>query len=121
MAALLYSLRHVPDEEAEAIRALLREHHIAFYETAAGGWGVSAAAIWLKHESDLTHAKALLQTFHHAWGAAQREKFAQARRDGTHAGFLDGLKRHPLRVIAYLAIALGILYFSTKPFVSLGN
>ena len=35
MAKLLLNLRMVPDDEAEDVRAFLREHAIAFHETRA--------------------------------------------------------------------------------------
>lgn len=119
MAAFLYSLRHVPDEEAEAIRALLNDNQIDFYETPAGSWGITAAAVWLRDADQLPQAKELLEGFHVAWGQSQQEQHRQLQREGKAVGFIDGLKQQPVRVIAYLALALAILYVSVKPFLGL--
>jgi hypothetical protein len=119
MAVHLYSLRHVPEEEAAAIRTLLDEHDIAFYETAAGNWGISSPAIWLKHKEDKERAKQLLEEFHIRWAQTQREHLARQREEGDSETFFDKLKHNPLQVLFYLAIALFILYLSTKPFISL--
>lgn len=121
MAARLYSLRNVPDDEAAAIRALLDEHNIAFYETGTGNWGISSPAIWLKHKEDKQQAMQLLEAFHHTWAIAQREEYARQQQQGNATTFFSKFKQHPLQVIIYLAIVLLILYVSTKPFLSLGN
>ncbi len=63
MAVKLFRLRHVPEDELEEIRALLLEHDVAFYETTAGGWGISEAAIWLHDPEQLESAKALLERY----------------------------------------------------------
>ena len=46
MATLLFRLRHVPDDEADDVRALLEENGIDFYETTPGNWGhLNAGAV----------------------------------------------------------------------------
>ena len=67
MAVLLYSLRNVPDDEADAIRALLSENDIDFFETSAGNWGISAPGIWLKDPTKYDCAKELLEEFQKSW------------------------------------------------------
>ena len=121
MAARLYSLRNVPEEETAAIRALLDEHNIPFYETGSGNWGISSPAIWLKHKEDKERAKQLLNEFHESWAITQREQFARQQQEGSHPTFMSKIKENPLQVIFYLAIVLFMLYISTKPFISLGN
>ena len=62
MSRLLIKLRDAPEDEIRDIRSLLRKHHIAFYETQAGPWGISAPGIWLKSEHHYDRAKALLDS-----------------------------------------------------------
>ena len=58
MPVKLFSLRGVPDDEADEIRALLAQHAIDYYETPPGNWGVSMPAIWLPDDSELARAGA---------------------------------------------------------------
>ena len=50
MSLLLFSLRGVPEDEAEEVRELLTSNRIEFYETSAGLWGTSTPALWLLQE-----------------------------------------------------------------------
>ncbi|VAX02994.1 hypothetical protein MNBD_GAMMA19-1192, partial [hydrothermal vent metagenome] len=45
----------------------------------------------------------------------------QLKREGKHRTFWVLFQEEPLKVIAYIGIVLAILYFSTKPFLSLGQ
>ena len=121
MAKFLYSLRNVPDDEANAIRSLLKENSIDFFETAAGNWGISAPAIWLRDAAQTDRAKALLETFHQSWSEAQKEKFRQLEESGEIQTLFDRIKQNPLRFIIYVGIALFVLYVSIKPFLNFGE
>ena len=121
MSVLLFSLRNVPDDEADAIRALLRAHDIEFFETSAGNWGISAPGIWLKDTTRQERAKALLEEFQQSWTKVQKEKFRQLAQNGEINTVFDRLKQNPLQVIIYIAITLFILYVSTKPFINIGD
>ena len=115
MAVKIFDLRHVPDEEAEAVRGLLRDAGIACYETPPGGWGISAGAIWLQQDQDRDRARALIDQY-------QRELAARVHADMTPPQtMLDAFRENPLRFIAYLGIALFVLYLSTKPFIDFGQ
>jgi hypothetical protein len=121
MPARLFSLRGVPDDEAEEIRALLAENHIDFYETSAGNWGISNPSIWLPDENQLPQAKALLENYQIQRATQQRELHEQRQREGKQTTFWELLSDNPLKVIAYIGIVFVILYFSTKPFLFLGH
>ena len=121
MAVLLFSLRNVPDDEADAIRELLSENDIDFFETPAGNWGISAPGIWLKDPARYEHAKELLEGFQQSWTKAQKERFRQLAQIGEINTVFDLLKRNPLQVIIYIAIALFILYVSINPYVNFSN
>ena len=121
MSVLLFSLRNVPDDEANAIRALLSANDIDFFETSTGNWGISAPGIWLKDTTRLERAKALLEGFQQSWTKAQKEKFRQLAQNGEINTVFDRLKQNPLQVIIYIAFTLFILYVSIKPFINFSN
>lgn len=121
MAERLFPLRGVPDDEAEDVRALLTDNHIEFYETSAGNWNISMPAIWLQDDSQLQQAKALIDEYQTERTIQQREIYEQLKREGKHRTFWVLLWEEPLKVISYIGIVLVILYFSTKPFLSLGE
>lgn len=121
MAVLLFPLRNVPEEEADGIRQLLNDNHIAFYETGAGNWGIATPAIWLHNDDDLPRARQLLDEFQRDYVAQQQRDYAQSVSDGSHKTFWQGLQQQPLKVILYIALVLAILYFSIKPFLSLSH
>jgi hypothetical protein len=121
MPVRLFNLRGVPDDESEDIRNLLTENQINFYETSAGNWGISAPGIWLANEEQQAQAKALIATYQAERSAKQRAIYDQLKREGNHRTFWTLLREEPIKIIAYIGIVLVILYFSIKPFLSLGH
>lgn len=121
MPVRLFSLRGVPDDEAEEVRDLLTNNEIEFYETSAGNWGVSNPGIWLRNEEQLQHAKELIDHYQEQRAEQQRELYEQLKVEGKQNTFLALLAQDPLKVIAYIAIVAVIIYFSTKPFLSIGR
>jgi len=121
MAVLLFSLRNVPEDEADAIRALLNENDIDFFETSAGNWGISAPGIWLKDSDRYDRAKELLEGFQQSWARAQKEKFRQLAQNGETSTVFNRFIQNPIQVIIYIAIALLVLYISIKPYINFGD
>lgn len=121
MPVRLFSLRNVPDDEAEDVRTLLTENHIDFYETSAGNWNISTPGIWLHEKEQLQQARKLINTYQEERAIVQREIYVQQKREGKQRTFLAILIDDPLKVIVYITIVGIILYFSTKPFLSLGD
>jgi hypothetical protein len=121
MPVRLFSLRGVPDDEAEDVRALLTENNIDFYETSPGNWGISTPGIWLRDESQLHQARALIKGYQQERADEQRKIYEQLRQEGKQRTFLTVFVEDPLKIIAYIAIVGLILYFSTKPFLNLGK
>lgn len=117
MPILLMNLRHVPDEEADDVRALLAEHDLDFYETPPNRWGLSAGAIWLRDEAQAETARRLLDDYQRERLQRVRAEYEAERRAGTAPTFAGMLLRHPLRTLAYLAFIALILYFSIRPFL----
>ena len=112
MGCLYFRLNNVPEHEADAVRALLTDADISFYETDAGSWGVSLAAIWLTHPGDQARAQALLEEF-------QTEHQAQAKAQVAEQGLeslVQRIARQPLRFMAALLAVAAILYLSIMPF-----
>lgn len=116
MSRLLIRLRDAPDDEIEDIRALLQQHHIAFYETQAGPWGVSAPGIWLKSDHQYERAKGLLAEYEEKRFREQRAEYDSLRSAGQQRTFLQNLQEHPVRIVFYSLVAGLILYFSISPF-----
>jgi hypothetical protein len=121
MTVRLFSLRGVPDDEAEEVRTLLSDNDIDFYETSPGNWGISTPGIWLRDEKQLHQARALIQRYQEERADEQRKIYEQLKQEGKQRTFLRVFIEDPLKVIAYIAIAGLILYFSTKPFLNLGK
>lgn len=121
MAAKLFSLRNVPDEEADGVRDLLTRHHIDFYETPAGNWGISAPIIWVEDELQLDRAKSLLETFQEEYTARERAEHAQRVANNQQPTLLSNILRHPIQALALLVFAGIVAYFSVMPFIELGQ
>lgn len=107
MATLLVNLRNVPDDEVDEVRHVLTAHLIDFYETPPGRWGISAGGIWVRDDSQLEEARRLMAEY-------QEQRRARASAEPP-------VRKHPLQILFYLAIAAAVLYFSIKPFMSLGK
>lgn len=121
MSALLFSLRNVPDDEAEEVRQLLTSNNVEFYETPAGKWGISAPAIWLQDKSELQRAKSLIEAYQKERFVTRRREFESLKRQGKTKTILDAIAENPLRFVFYLAVIAILLYLSIMPFFRLGG
>lgn len=110
MAIIVFKLNDVPDTEADAVRTLLTEHQIDFYETSSGNWGFSVAAIWINNNDDKPQARRLIDEYQKRMPATERAE-----------SFIHFALQQPLRVIVYTIIILFILYFSLMPFIGIGE
>lgn len=121
MAVKLTSLRDMPDDEVDEIRAILTKYHISYYETPAGNWGISAPTIWLHENDDLDIAKKRLEDYQQERGERMHTECEALREQGKQLTFIDQIREHPLRVIALLAFAIAVAYFSVVPFIEIGH
>ncbi|HID50281.1 MAG TPA: hypothetical protein EYP40_11850 [Chromatiales bacterium] len=121
MAILLFKLRGVPDDEADAIRAILAENRITYYETSAGNWGISLPAIWLRDESRLAEARALIEEYENRRLLEAQRDLAQAQQEGRQRTLMTRIKEEPVRMVLYFLIIAIILYFTTVPFIDFGD
>lgn len=120
MATLIFRLKHVDADEAEEVRQLLVDHELDFYETSAGRWGLSIAAIWLVDDTKLERARELLRDY-----AAQRQievraHYQQGRNSGEIPSLAQRIARAPLRYLAIALLAAAIAYLSISPFIDMG-
>lgn len=120
MARLLFKLNGVPEDEAHDIRELLDENRIDYYETPAGRWGISLAAIWLKDESQLQQATELIDHYQQQRFLHAREEYERRRREGRLESLLDRLRSQPLRMLLYLLAIAAVLYLTILPILQLG-
>jgi len=117
MAAKLFQLRDVPADEAAEIRQLLQQHGIDFYETEAGGWGVSVPAIWIHDQSRLDEATALITVYQQQRTERAKAEHSQMKAEGRHQTMTDKIRQHPLQAILFFLMSLFILYVSLAPFI----
>jgi hypothetical protein len=117
MAVKLMNLRHVPVDELMDIFELLDNHAIAYYETSAGTFGISLAALWLRDESQLEEAQKLLNEYAAQRFLTARAEFESTRKAGKPRTFVDIARENPLRYAVYIIVVIGLFYFSIAPWV----
>lgn len=74
MSKLLFHLANVDLEEADQVRALLTAAEIDYYETQAGRWRISLAAIWVSNNEDFARARALIDDYQQQRGERIRQQ-----------------------------------------------
>lgn len=114
MTQLLFSLRGVPDDEAEDIRELLTVNNIDYYETPPGNWGISMPAIWLKKKDQQELAEFLLKEYQEKRSLVQRMRYQQLVRTGKAPTLINNLKQKPSLFALYLCGIGLVLYLSMK-------
>jgi len=117
MAAKLFKLRNVPDDEAEDIRLLLQKHGIEYYETDAGGWGISVPAIWVYENSRLEEAGSLIDAYQQERTKRARAEYRLLKDVGSHPRVTDKIRQKPLQFLLFLLMTIFILYVSLVPFI----
>lgn len=119
MAALIFRLRNVPDDEANDVRNLLDEHQIDWYETSAGNWGIAMPGLWVRDAADKERARALIDDYQRERGAREREAFQQRRAEGSQPRLIDQVRARPLATLAIVAFCAFIVYVTLWPFLRL--
>lgn len=121
MAELLFRLRNVSDDEADEIRLLLEEHSIDYYETHAGRWGISVAAIWLPDGERFDEARRLIDGYQQARQIRVRQEYDQLRQEGVSDSMAKRIGKHPVQFLLLLAALLFVLYVTLSPFLTMGR
>lgn len=119
MSVIIFRLKDVPENEAEEVRELLRSHHLEFYETSEGKWGISIAALWLKHDGDAKQARKLIDDYQLKHGREVREHYENMRATGQLESFVSRLFQYPVQIIIYILLVLLVIYLTLFPFLSL--
>lgn len=119
MAKLLFKLNGVSQEEADQIRALLDEHDVDVYETSAGRWGVSLAAIWLRDETQFEAARQLILESQLERQKILREEFDEKLASGEIPNWRERLAQRPVDFFAVGLAIVFILGLMLYPFLSI--
>lgn len=121
MAKLVFRLNHVPETEAEAVRELLREHDFDFYETHAGKWGFSVAALWLKQDEDFEQARKLIDQFQAEYSQKMRDEFIQAKAEGKIPTFWQLIRSNPILYVSYWGLIAVVALLTVLPIFGFFN
>jgi hypothetical protein len=115
MSKLLLNLRHVPEDEADDVRAMLEAHRIAFYETPPSMWGLSAGGIFVKEDAAIVEAKRLMADYQQQRRTRARAEQAAAKDAGTAETFWSALRAEPGRVALTLVAIILLLGLVALP------
>ena len=119
MSKLLLNLRNVPDDEADDVREMLEARGIAFHETKASIWSISAGGIWVTDDAAFADAKRAMAEYQQQRGARAREEYAAAKRAGTAETFATVVRAEPLRVLLLVLAILFVLGLMALPAILL--
>jgi hypothetical protein len=121
MPKLLLNLRHVPEDEAEEVAALLDANAIEHYRTPPSNWGISAGGIWLADPADHPRARRLMDAYQAERAERARAEWQAAQREGRAGSLWSALRAEPGRVLLILFAILALVGLSTVPFVLLSR
>lgn len=121
MSRLLLNLRHVPDDEADEVRAMLEEAEIAFYETPPNRWGITVGGIWVRDREDHRRAKALMAEYQAGRLERARAEHERRRQAGELESIGDRIRERPLQALGAVAATAFIVYLMLLPFIGLGG
>ncbi|MBK9493298.1 MAG: hypothetical protein BWZ07_01821 [Alphaproteobacteria bacterium ADurb.BinA280] len=108
MSILIFSLKAVPEDEADDIRALLQSHSIAFFETQASNWGISHGALWVDSESDADIARQWIDEY-------QQARAARARSERLQTPWWEPWQAAPGRMLMVLLGIFLVLVLTALP------
>lgn len=114
MSEFLFSLRGVPEDEAEQVRALLTEHKIDFYETDAGNWGISMPALWVRDTASFQQARELLVHYQQQRFIEQRTLYNQQKQHGRQRTLWQIFWERPVTFVLSLSLIGLIIYLSIR-------
>jgi hypothetical protein len=121
MATRLVGLRDVPEDELEGIESVLTDAGIEHYQSPPGLFGLSPAALWLKHEVDLERARALVASYQAERARLAREAWQRAQAAGEVPGLWQALRQRPWHALGLLVLVLGVLFALSLPWLGLGR
>ncbi|MBW0148176.1 DUF6164 family protein [Marinobacter arenosus] len=116
----LMNLRHVPDDEADEIRALFETHDVRYYETPPSRWGISMGGFWVHDDDEAARARALLDEYQRQRLDTQRQAFRERLAAGEGRGVWAMIRRRPVRTLAAVVAVVVIAGVSLLPFLRIG-
>jgi len=116
MSVRIFDLRDVPDDEADAIRGLLEQQSLSFYETHPSPFGVSNGALWLRDAADREQALRLISDYQIERARSADEERKRALQEGAASGFYATLRSRPFATSLFLFAILLVLLISAWPF-----
>lgn len=117
MAKLLFKLNNVPEDEAFEVRQLLASNDVDYYETSAGVFGISLAAIWLSNNDDYESVKTLLDEYQAQRLIRARETWAQNNSTGEQQSAAQRYVRKPLQFLVVGIMLALVLFITVVPFL----
>lgn len=87
MGHKVFSLKDVPDAEANGVRQLLAQSEIRFYETPSTF--ITDGAIWVFDETDITTAIQLIEKFEIDWQRRNKDSTPPITRNTWNEMFLN--------------------------------
>ncbi|MFT2111191.1 DUF6164 family protein [Marinomonas sp. 2405UD68-3] len=111
MAKLVFALKYVPEEEAATIRQILIDNDIDFYETSAGRWQISLAAIWVRNNADFESARALI-----VQDQIARQQYFKEQKLPFGPAMAAYLKENPVEFAVTLVAIVFVAGLSVFPF-----
>ena len=119
MARLLFRLNGVSEDEADQIRDLLEQNDFDIYETSAGRWGVSLAAIWLRDNTQFEAARQLIIESQQQRQIELRSEFEEKLANGEIPDWRQRLVERPMDFIAVGLAITFILGLMLWPFLTI--
>lgn len=116
----LMNLRHVPDDEADEIRALFEAHDVRYYETPPSRWGISMGGLWVHDDDEAARARGLLDEYQRQRLETQRQAFRERLAAGEGTGVWSMIRRRPVRTLAAVVAVVVIVGISLLPFLRIG-
>lgn len=119
MSTLIFRLNGVDEEEAQAVRDIFELNNIDYYETDAGRWGISVAALWLINQTQQAKAQELLADYQQQRLLFIRE--ARDQNDGANKPLTvkERFTQSPLQYLLLIIAILAVAAISTLPFLSI--
>lgn len=117
MPHFLMNLRHVPDDEADEVRALLEANNINYYETPPSRWGISMGGFWVHETDEAERARLLLDEYQSNRARDQRADYDRRLAAGEVPSFGQRLARRPLTMTAILLAVALVLGLALGPFL----
>ncbi|MGY6587949.1 MAG: DUF6164 family protein [Wenzhouxiangella sp.] len=121
MPKLLLNLRDVPEDEIEEVLALMEAHRFSVYRTPRGIFGVTPGGIWLREAEDYPDAKRVMDGYQEERARKAQAAYARAVEEGRADTWWSLVRRHPVKTLVHLGLAIFILMVFFAPMIQLGR